>query len=219
MNALVFVPRDNAPGKKDVTRAFAPEAAAFLSLHRVPPARRIVFDNSRDYLGRAKQVLDTLARVEPGSLETLAFFCHGWRDGLQVGVHKALGTFADAVARRCVIDATIIFYACSAGRDGDNDKIDDTKPGLGDDGGFADALRDALVARGMRPKIIAHTTDGHATRNPYVRIFDASTTKSGRWLVEPKSKLWPKWVAALRGDLRFRFPFMLDEDVREELSR
>lgn len=219
MNALIFIPKNNAPGKSDVTGAFAPEAAAFMRTHGIPATRRVVFDNARDYLGRAKIVLDTLARVEPGSLETIAFFCHGWRDGIQAGVHRSLSVFADALAKRCVLDPTIILYACSAGRDGDSDAIDDTQPGAGDDGGFADALRDALVARGMRPRIFAHTTDGHTTRNPYVRLFDDSRAASGEWLVEPGSKSWKRWCAELKGNLRFRFPFVSRDDLWKELSR
>lgn len=220
MNAVCFAPSTNATGKRDADY-FARLAKAFMRLHGIAPGRLLIFDNTKDYASRAREALSALARTTDASLECVAFFGHGWRDGCQLGVHTCMIKFADALAKKCAPDVTIILYACSAGRDGDKDAKDDTKPGLGDDGGFADLLRDELVRRGMSPKIIAHTTDGDACENPYVRVFDKTLTASGRWLVEPKSKPWAKWAKALKDDastLRYRFPFMSREAVEAELT-
>lgn len=219
MNALVFVPKSNAHGKNDVTGAFLPEAVAFMRLHGIPQARRVTFDNTQDYRLRAKTVIDMLGRCERGTLEAVVFFCHGWRDGIQSGVQASFATFCDALALRCVLNPAIILYACSAGRDGDSDATDDSLPGVGDDGGFADRLRDELVKRGLSPRIVAHTCDGHTTRNPFVRIFDKSRTASGEWVVEPGSPQWQAWRKALKGPLRFTFPFLTPAGIAFALSQ
>jgi len=41
----------------------------------------------------------------------------------------------------------------------------------------------------------------------------------GYYPVAPGSKLWPKWRKELREtDMRFRFPFMLVEEIHAELG-
>jgi len=70
------------------------------------------------------------------------------------------------------------------------------------DGGFADKLRDAFCEAGMTwVKVYAHTTAGHTTRNPYVRIFEGQGSPiggiGGQLLVQPGAKLWKTWRSAL----------------------
>src|SRR5690606_18287712 len=94
--------------------------------------------------------------------------------------------------------AIITLYACDAARDGDSDRRDDVAPGPGGDGGFADALRDALSAdHHMHGHVDAHASLGHATKNPFVRRFwmdGESADIGGDWLISPGSPAWRTWV-------------------------
>ena len=88
--------------------------------------------------------------------------------------------------------------------------------GPGGDGGFADALRDALSERGVTGHVDAHVTTGHTTRNPHVRRFycdGAAAGTGGDWLVAPGSPKWRRWVTALKGDMRFRFPWLTPAEI------
>jgi len=47
----------------------------------------------------------------------IAFFCHGWRSGLQFGFNGKTGAACLAAAiQGCTEQATVILYACSAGQ-------------------------------------------------------------------------------------------------------
>jgi hypothetical protein len=85
--------------------------------------------------------------------------------------------------------------------------------------GFAHRLHTELVRRGLiAAKVFGHTTAGHTSRNPFVKVIDAS---GARWLVPPDSKEFPKWKAHLHATsstLRLRFPFMALEEILEEIE-
>lgn len=219
MGQVVFAPALNSVGRSDSTGAFIPEARAFLSAHG-SSAKVHLFDNSLPMRLRRADVADRLAREPPGSVNVLAFFCHGWRDGIQAGYRLAdVRALAEHLAPVAAPLPTIVLYACDAGRDGDAELADDQEPGPGGEGGFADALRAAMVRAGVRATIFAHTRPGHTTRNPHVRRFLPDEMGGGNWVVTPGSRLWPRWVQALRETtLRFRFPFMADSDLEAELQ-
>jgi hypothetical protein len=45
--------------------------------------------------------------------------------------------------------------------------------------------------------------------------------EGGAWIVEPRSRLWKKWVQMLRqkkSGLRYRFPFMDELEIKQELA-
>lgn len=219
MGMVVFAPALNTVGMSDATGAFVPEARAFIAAHG-SSAKVHLFDNAMPMRMRRAEVAERIAREPPRSVRVLAFFCHGWRDGIQAGYRladvRALAEHFAPVAARA---PTIVLYACDAGRDGDAELADDQEPGSGGEGGFADALRAAMVRAGVQATILAHTRPGHTTRNPFVRRFLADEMGGGHWVVTPGSRLWPRWVQALRETtLRYRFPLMADSEIEAELQ-
>ncbi len=211
MRAILFAPDRNTPGKHDAGGAFIPDSQAFAKHHGITtPIVRV--DISADDSARRAQIHTALASGS-GLLETVAFFCHGYRTGIQLGytIHN-VADLARAIAASSLKNVRVILYACSTG--GGN--------GPGGDGAFADQLRDALCAQGATEcQVDAHTTAAHATRNPYVRRFEGRGSPvggtGGQWLVAPESKLWGVWRRGLNTDLRFRFPFMSVAQLHAEL--
>ncbi len=156
---------------------------------------------------RYRQVSDSMTAHK--GAHHLAVFCHGWANGLQLVPMASVKDFAKEIA--WATDAPIVtLYACSTA-DG---------PHLGGDGGFADALRDALCKVGATGCVVdAHTTAGHTTRNPYVRRFyGAASPVGGVWIVEPKSALWRPWVKALQGPFRWEFPLLTVAEIHARLA-
>ena len=215
---LVFAPAHNTDGKADAIGAFQPEAKAFcLARNICQPVR--LFDNNRPMPLRFADMLDLFNLCRPNTVETVAFFCHGTKRGLQCGLTVTNAPrFAGALERVCVAAPRIILYACDAARDADADRADDCAPGPGGEGGLADVLRAQLMARGVMGTVYAHTTVGHTTRNPFVRRFGADELAGGRWVVEPHSAGWRAWVLALRGPMRFSFPFMSQVEIDATLQ-
>lgn len=209
MRALILHPLHNTAGKRDATGAFIPEARAYANGELGSRADVVLagFDNSASKLARRRQVEAAIRNAGP--IQHFALFGHGLARGLQTGHDLAtVSTLADALAASCGPSRRLVvtLYACDAA-DG---------KGPGGDGGFADALRDALSERGVTGHVDAHVTTGHTTRNPYVRRFwcdGAAAGTGGDWLVAPGSPKWRKWVAALKGDMRFRFPWLTPAEI------
>lgn len=219
---LIFVPDADRPPLQDASKVFWPEAARFCNAHQVAPNSVVKFPALHKLMVLRRQPVLHAIESAKRQLETIAFFCHGYRDGLQSGIARAdVVRLSAAIARYATLDAYVLLYACDAGRDGDDIRIDDTLPGPGGDGGFADYLRDTLEALGRRVTVMAHAKAGHATYNPHARRFAAGTGgKGGQWYVEPDSPLWGRWVRALReptSTLRYRFPRMTSAAIAEEL--
>jgi hypothetical protein len=224
--ALAFMPDRNTGERHDFTGAFRPEANAFVKRHDALPA---VMVNIADPLKRRTEHVIAAITASQSPLELIAFFCHGHPLGLQLVGDRAVRSggsvqveahgetirkLAAAIASRSKPDVRVVLYACSAGNGAQPD---------GDEG-FADRLRDALCVAGARHnQVFAHTTAGHATQNPHVRVFAGNGSPvggtGGTWIVAPSSKLWPTWKHALRNDLRFRFPLMSLADIHGELLR
>ncbi len=222
---LLFVPDANRPGLFDVTGAFAPEARRFALQHGADPALAIVRFPAlaKAQADRRAPIYEALKRQKgQPALSIAAWFCHGYRDGLQSGLStRDLPELANKLAGRLEHDGHVLLYACDAGRDGDAERSDDTLPGPGGEGGFADGLRDQLEALGRRVTIMAHTRAGHTTTNPYARRFAAGTGgQGGSWYVEPGTPLFQRFMRALKeptSTLRFRFPRMTNDAIAEEL--
>lgn len=211
MTILALAPRYNTGTKRDATGAFQPEARAFAALHN---GDVVLVDNKN--LTSAGMRSDVLTAIRDHRPSHIAFFCHGWKTGIQFGFGmKHLDELAEAI-RGCYQGtcSIVTLYACSTGGG----------PGTGGDGGFADGLRDALCRQGDVDCFVdAHDRPGHTTRNPYVRRFEGMGSavggSGGYWIVSPGSTLWRPWVRALRDtDLRFRFPTMDVEQIHAELA-
>lgn len=215
MNALIVTPdRDQTPG--DWSGAFAVEAQR-LRREIYPGAARLSVNLDGSPRAQRVQLLDALAKAE--QLQLLAILCHGWRTGLQIGwSQQDLPQLADALAAAAAPDLVVVLYACSTAKDAPD------SPGTAGDGGFADVLRDALAQKlpAWRGWVDAHDRAGHCCRNPYVRRMVAGACVGGDWLIAPDSGLWPRWDEALHdpvSTLRLRYPFMLREEIVEELGR
>lgn len=149
-----------------------------------------VFDNRIPKQERRLWVYARLAQHV--NAQAVAFFCHGWRTGMQAGFD--LGTInrlADAITLTGAWQ--VILYACRCA-DGPNNG----------EGSFASMLRYALVKRiDGAVDVFAHQKKGHTTANP--RVIHYTEHGGGRWLVPRDSTEWSAWRKALKGDLRLRF--------------
>lgn len=236
MTVVAVVSAVNVDGKKDASGAFVPEARAFLRFHGADPkgAAFVPFDHRLAPAKRRAQVEAGIraAHTALGArIEGLAFFCHGYRRGLQTGhTTKALGGLVETMRDTCSPNVAVPLYACDAARDEDADRKDDLLDAPGGDGGFADALRDAMLrTRAFHgANVDAHVTAGHTTRNPHVRRFEVTAAvpsetilglPGGSWLVTPNSARWKTWIRALRTDFRFRFPFLDAAGIAQVLDR
>ncbi len=206
MSTIAFYP--NKAAKGDGFNVFYPEAKKYIQFHAGVGAYGIdamrmtgivpVTEKRAAMAARRRQVLDKLKELRT-QYNTVAFFCHGWRTGMQFGFDlSTVKVLAKEIVTGAEFDPQVTLYSCSCGA-GDNDG----------DGGFADALRDELCKAGAEHSIVAaHTTAGHATSNPYVRMFEGQGSPvggtGGSWIVAPKSELWDKWRKALSSTtLRF----------------
>lgn len=227
MHAIIFTPDRNTPGRHDHTGAFRPEARSFCKAHGIPFSAIHEIDTTLPEHERRASVFRAIDesrfdfRLEP--LSMVAFFCHGLRGRLpQMGI-RAWHT--DELASRLLAhspapDLTVVLYCCDVARDDDADTADDRKDGPDGVDGFASRLRDSLVSAGLpSARVFGHATAGHTTRNPFLRVFEAPVGSPGEWVVSPADREWKRWRAALKGDLRLRFPTMALADVRAEVSR
>jgi hypothetical protein len=113
MRTLIFRPIHNAAGRHDVTGAFQPEADSFRALHQGAIA---VFDNRKLMPDRAVDVLSVIEHYAGRDLQCVAFFCHGWRSGIQAGFTLAdVDRLADALCKCLIPTGIIALYACSTG--------------------------------------------------------------------------------------------------------
>lgn len=219
MDTLIIRPDRNSHGMRDYTGAFKPESQRFA---KAIPGRDTVLeiDVSRGMATRKKQLFTALDKfAEDGSeFDSVAFFMHGWPTGIQCGlrlndaaalVEKLVGGPMPLVTGGMYADEVIVIplYCCLTGHDPKAGRAAQKAEGPGGDGGFADRIRDELCKAG-RPycKVYAHTTKGHATRNPFVRTYvgDGSMIGGvdGQWVVPPPkrgrpSPHWGTWRKAL----------------------
>jgi len=231
---IILRPQHNSHGRNDMEGAFRPEAEAFCDYHNIPRSRIFSFDNSMAYRGRSEEVLALLEEEEP---RIVIGFMHGWTHGIQCGIrcnmHPKFGRhdkpiwekFESLLARHH--NPHIVLYACSTGNDPDDDP--DTAPGSGEDS-FADVLRDDLAWMGsVWCRVVAHTTAGHTTHNPWLKFFDGKGSPYGgigaELLFPPRdrrgrfTKEWRYLKEQLHTDFRFRFPFMRTVEIHEHIKK
>lgn len=211
---LLLLPDRNTEGRGDWSGAFKVEAGRTAALYQVPPEMIVQIDVSRPRRERLDQVLAVLGRC--AELDRADFYCHGWTGGIQLGASsKDAPELARALARAARPDLAVALYACSSGASPEGHPA-----APGGEGGFADALRDALVAEGLTGcHVDAHTVVGHCCRNPYVRRFSSGTKLGGAWLVDPAEVAFGLWRQRLHEtDLRLRYPLMSPQAIRAEVG-
>lgn len=231
MKHIIFTPDRNskkADGTmdNDFVGAFDPESRRYAKYWRScgDEVVLLTFDLSKRAKDRVESVLAAIETNAP--IDRLAFFCHGWRTGLQPGLSSGdvvgragLMKFAQRLAAASTPGLKIALYACSTGSS-------NGPPGDGGDGGFADLLRDALCASGREHvTIFAHTTAGHTTRNEFIRLFSGHGNPlggiGGDDVVVRKSAMLTKLDTRLNAasdDFRWRIPYLSADEIRAELT-
>lgn len=143
---------------------------------------------------RFRKVFSTMAGVP--ECDVLAFFCHGWRTGMQHGFRWRWGA---RMLAQCMINMKakyLVLYACSCGKTEDN---------------FAKWIAEELFEANYKPfKVIAHATRGHTTRNPNVVLY---RNVPGRIVYKQRLPDWGEWKEMLKGEYRFDFPFVPIEEL------
>lgn len=222
--AIVFVPDRNTGRKKDFTGAFLPEARSYARHHGISTNDIVRIDVSQSKRKMRKQVLDAIdsrcTETDGYALfNTVAFFCHGYSGGIQLGFARPhIDELAQVMAACSVEPLHVPLYCCSTA----NTRV---KRATGGDGGFADLLRDSLCRYGcVDTKVMGHVTVGHTTRNPHVRMFNGNRSDvggtGGMFVARPNGPLWKKWGRWLRkADNRFAFPHLERAEIVEAMVK
>lgn len=227
MRTLALLPdRDTRGG--DWHGAFRPEAERFARLHGSDLVQIDVSQPDRMRRAQVRQAILTHYE-ESGPFDGVALFCHGWREGIQLGYKRGdVADLASVIATCAADNAVVALYACSTSAEGETDPAGGTCGGPAC-GGFAEALHGALrwcVSTGGASAsgivVYAHDRAGHTTSNPYVRRL-VGDLSAQRWVVEPESALWGAWHQELHdrehSTLRLRYPFMTLDEIAAELRR
>lgn len=226
---VLILTGDRNVKRADFTHVFLPESERFAQLVKpaLGPVMSARIDVSVPLVRRAAQALTEIEKVPDGSLRCLAIFSHGWPRGCQVGFDlTSVKTLATVLARKAQRGSKLVvaLYCCSTAS---FFRSIFGRTAIGGDGGFADALRDALCQAGCTDcAVYGHDTVGHATENPYVRVFEGLGSPvgghGGAWIVAPRSDLWRRWRVLLanprRSDLRLRFPFESVAEIHDEVA-
>jgi len=227
MSTLIIRGESNTPGMKDYTGAFLPESEAYRKAIGFESVV-VTFDNRLPFTQRSKQLLKRLEAVQViDHIVRVAFFCHGWGDGIQAGFTrrnvKRLVEALRSVGFHGVGGADIVLYCCSTGDDPDHDDHN-SAPGVDvGDGSFADTLRDELCKQGFREnRVVAHTTAGHVTQNPYAIFFEGHGSPIGGVggtmpVTLDNKQLWSTWVKLLKTPFRFEYPAMSIGQIHEHI--
>lgn len=230
-NILVIYSNTNSRGKSDATGAFIPEMKAFAKIHDVPKENVVGIRCPRvNKAKRRRQVYAAITKATRfGQLDAIAFFGHGWPQGIQFGFNRShIPDLVWCMKDCCLPGVKVILFACLAA---ENDVKDKKVTGLGPvtDGGFCDLLRDEMVRQEInRGWVDGHKTAGHTSWNPFLVRFLCEDVDDpefgavgGAWLVAPRSELWKKWIKALKNQktgMRYRFPFMSEMAIKLELA-
>lgn len=238
MNHLILYSSKDTPGKHDSSGAFRPKAEELALL--VSPTNCVFngIDCSVPQFNRRKRVFDLFDRIEKQEnfkLDCVSMFCHGWSVGIQFGFDfRNVSTLAHRFSRVSTPELIVNLFCCSTadGPDMANENYPDDDvlgtPAPGTDGGFADQLRDHLCRFAVKNcRVVSHRTRGHCTDNPFVVFFDGDGTLfgeeedsyfGGKWVIDPKDDLWPRWKTALREtDLKYRMGGMSLDEIKKEL--
>ena len=165
MQHRVLTP-DRNTGSNDFTGAFQPESQRYAEHFRhrgeTVTVSTVPLSSSRHNM---RESVKRLLASGTAPLDTLVLMCHGWPDGIQLGFHRDdCASLAEMIAAYCVESPLVVLYCCSCGSDSNG--------GAGNS--FAGVLRDRCRALGRSATVFAHTTAGHTTRNPNIRVFHGS---------------------------------------------
>jgi len=229
---VIYAPRFNTGKKRDATGAFHPEAILFCKHWRLNPATTIeYFDNRRSRYAIAEEVLSSMEQRQRAEkpIAVWGYFNHGYTHGMQIGLRSSghrvfteqdeenFERFLDIISEHPA--PLVPLYACSTSDDPDGDP--DSAPGSGD-GSFADLTRDGLCERGsVYCRVFAHTTAGHTTGNPMIKMVDGLGTMDGglgaELIAMPGTKEFKSLQRKLKTAFRFDVPFLTVDAIRKSL--
>lgn len=232
----VIVPKYNTT-KPDATGAFHPEAMAFCDYWGKDKSDIVYINNKLPKSCHRKsnvaaELLSEMERLQDEAEKPIAvwtMFMHGYTHGTQFSIRspghahfdskyqEAYERFINIISEHP--SPILILYACSTGDD-PHGKLD-TAPGSGD-GSFADCVRDDLCKKGaVYCRVFAHTTAGHTTINPNIKILDgqgiADGGVGGELIAAPRTKEFKNLRKLLKGDFRFEIPFMTIASIKAKL--
>jgi hypothetical protein len=212
VGAIAFTGDRNAPGKKDYTGAFRPEAERFARYYGGRVVSIPLDISQAAQRTRMIAALRDMRSVCQGPV--VGFFCHGFSKRIELGFDRtSIPSLVKELEKSGIHDVAL--YTCSTGM-GAN----------GGDGNFADLLRDEMCRQGLTEcRVVAHSTAGHTTMNPHKRFFHVlGSSVGGIGGVEVSrsgSRTWRRWRERLRAPndtLRFQLPRMDLAEIVEEIS-
>jgi len=226
--SIAFCPKYGTAKKPRDFVSFQGWAKGFLTFHGLGCTRRCIIDNQTSPAAQRAATLQALrdsAKIPQGDAPAVvAWVCHGQSRKIQLGWSTAnIATLAKTLATAYGPKVRVVLYCCLAGGG----------PNPTGDGDFADRLRDALCCTGVTEcEVTAHITAGRADYNPYCRRFDGAGSSTGGdggyWLVNKTlldakgrkypNPMWPKWVAALKKNMRWRMPILAQKEIWHELA-
>ncbi len=175
------------------------------------------------FAGNAREMLDAIRQHD--DIRNLILLGHGTSRGfLRPGATGArvgrdalprwvsVETLAAEIAPRLNQGSIVGLAACSTGSDPAESGWDPPIFGPGGENGFAAKLRDALSQQQGIPsgiQVRAHTTAGHTTANPAVRMFPVGASYVGTQGVSVLDSVWGggahmtlsrEWISKFRGE-------------------
>lgn len=206
---IIVYRANNSRGKKDATGAFEPEAHALARLlsehypgsHVEIAGINIAVDRGLKRLQKA-EIINKVAREtvkeclykiqtkagEKVKLDSLSYFCHGWRTGCELELLGPSG------ARNCALWLSspslrvkrFNLFACSTG-----------KPHP--EGNFAQWVTDQCAQRRHKIQVMAHETPGHTSWNARLRFYWSVPPTGGPSEIE-ENNFSVEWASATDRD-------------------
>lgn len=194
MTAIAIAPKHLHPGKKADAPWFQKRAKQFVARWG---GSTYIFNNRAKFADRRYEVLRYInARKRKEDVESIAFFVHGYKNGMQCGFYNmhipALATALKAFPNL----HTVCLYACSCAGTVRNGELS-----------FASRLRDATQVY-----VWAHADAGMTALNPRVIVYEPGY-HGGYYPVPRTSKRYGEWKRRLKAGLWMEFPALSPWDV------
>lgn len=208
MHHLILFQNTNKRFRKDSKYVFTPESEALakFALERGDTVERIGINGNQLNKDAIKaDVIDAVLKAA-NDIDALHFICHGWQTGFQFGFTgnpgaRILGSLVGSVHPKY-----INLYACLTGKNSENFAkwvFQYSRP-------FYERLVDYY------PRLVCHSTKGHATQNPNVKTYfadDNKSTQSCMVYTKTHKLYWIWWFLLWTTDLKFEFPFIEKEEI------
>jgi len=212
MHHIILHQSKNKRFKKDATHVFIPESRkleTFIKERGDTSENHATNGNQWDKDAIKADLFDSVLLRSTDSIDAVHFLCHGWKTGIQFGFKRRsgariLGGFIGSFRPKYVN-----LYACLTGKESDN---------------FAlwtyERLKECYGSSVFDdyPRLMCHTTRGHATGNPNVKTYftdENGKTQSCMVYTRTHKLFWIWWYLLRTTDLCFEFPFITKEQISE----